>query len=714
MSMVIACPACSAKMKIAKLPAVPSRVKCPHCEHPFTIGAGVKAGPPPGRREAREKDDAQQKKAMPLGLLLGIGGGSVLAVVGIIVAIIFMSSGSTPDNTPSPSPLAKGKDQTPDTAAQAEKERLAKLAREKADQEKAEKDQAAAEKAQKDKEKESADRKEADRLDKEFRDLMRAGDRAAAAKKWDEAVAAYEGALKIRKDDAEAAEDLAAARAARQAVAKNQEDAQRLKENQVKLLKQADDALTKKEYGPAKRLFELILTQDPDNDAAQKGFKDASAALDNDKEQKDKAAKFDAHMTAGKAALKAGKFPDAIREFTAAQRLDPFNPDPAKLVLEAEGKMGANKDADKRKDHYNDLMKLGTAAAKNQDYPEAKKFYDQALLLFPKDAVALAQLTAIQNALLLAQQQAGALFNQLMAQGQQAVLQRMYVDAIAIFRDLDRRFPRNDQVLAALANAERLYGLQLAYDTAILKGNQLYEKRFYREAVLEFEKALTIVPTDKVANGMLEKTRGRLEAEARNLKDFQRLVDSGQKALNERKYAVAAKDLKAAVRLMPNNDASPAVSKQGRYADAMDRGIKALNDKRTSDAVRHFQAALQELPNDRAASDALQQAQNADNRNSQEFTRLANDGFKSLKLQRWSEAASSLNKALKVSPDHKDAQTVGQYARYADAMGRGQLALKSGNRTEAINAFQAALAEFPQDNQARLGFNQAMAMKKKF
>jgi tetratricopeptide (TPR) repeat protein len=165
---------------------------------------------------------------------------------------------------------------------------------------------------------------------------------------------------------------------------------------------------------------------------------------------------------------------------------------------------------------------------------------------------------------------------------------------------------------------------------------------------------------------------------------------------------------------MPNNDASPAVAKQGRYADAMDKGIRALNEKRTSDAVQYFQAALREVPNDRTASDGLQQAQNADNRNSQEFTRLANDGFKSLKLQRWAEAASSLHKALKVSPEHKDAPTVAQHARYADAMGRGKLALKSGNRLEAINAFQAALAEFPQDNNARLGLNQAMAMKKKF
>src|SRR5262245_55158476 len=113
MSMVIACPACSAKMKIAKQPAVPSRVKCPKCEHPFTIGTGVKPGPLPGRRQPADRDHAPEKAGRSLGLLLGIGGG-VLAAAGIVVAIIFMSGGSTPDDKPSPSPIAKGKDLTPD------------------------------------------------------------------------------------------------------------------------------------------------------------------------------------------------------------------------------------------------------------------------------------------------------------------------------------------------------------------------------------------------------------------------------------------------------------------------------------------------------------------------------------------------------------------------------------------------------------------------
>src|SRR5205823_6742644 len=124
-------------------------------------------------------------------------------------------------------------------------------------EEKAERDRLAREKADKEREKQHQD----------FIRYMIDGGTALSAKKYDEAVLAYAAAAKLFPDNPEVIRKLAEAQAAQATLARGQQDDQKRKEDLTKLVGQAQDALTKRQYAAAVELYKVAVQIAP-GDAA--------------------------------------------------------------------------------------------------------------------------------------------------------------------------------------------------------------------------------------------------------------------------------------------------------------------------------------------------------------------------------------------------------------------------------------------------------------
>src|SRR5262249_46231291 len=141
---------------------------------------------------------------------------------------------------------------------------------------------------------------------------------------------------------------------------------------QVKaLLEQGRKALADKQYAAAVSAFETARGLAPADAAVLQGLSEARAKADADSAEKAKLAGYKARMEAGRAALEAGRFPDAIREFVAAQQFVPDDAEAAKGLREAEMRLAALEDKGKREAALVSLMERGRAALAEKRYKEA-------------------------------------------------------------------------------------------------------------------------------------------------------------------------------------------------------------------------------------------------------------------------------------------------------------------------------------------------------
>ncbi|HEV3205039.1 MAG TPA: hypothetical protein VGY77_11675, partial [Gemmataceae bacterium] len=130
--------------------------------------------------------------------------------------------------------------------------------------------------------------------------------------------------------------------------------------------------------------------QDLDQARRAAALADAELKKRMEAESKNRQAAYQAAMNAGRQALGAKQFDDAVRSFAEAGRLQPGDAAAAALL----------KDVDKaRKAEYGRLMPLGKAAMTAKKFEEAVKFLTDALRAQPGDPAATAALKEAQQAL---------------------------------------------------------------------------------------------------------------------------------------------------------------------------------------------------------------------------------------------------------------------------------------------------------------------------
>jgi tetratricopeptide (TPR) repeat protein len=437
--------------------------------------------------------------------------------------------------------------------------------------------------------------------------LMIAGSKAQQLKKWDDAIAAYGDAQKIFPDNADLKTNLLAVKTAKAEALQAVADERALKREVAALNKQAQQFLDLKQPVEATKLLQVALSKIPDDPTATKLLADIQTAAQA-ADPKTVGEKFDAHILAGRASLKANQPADAIREFLAAKELIPDDPLPPDLIREAEKALVLVKNAkpaDKKTDFQN-LMEKAKQLAKDKKYKEAAGAYQQALLLQPGDADATAGLAAVQ-----AQAVAGVGdAKTLQASGDQALRNRQVDDAINFYKQAQQADPDNADVQRMLQTAIAIKANQAAYYNAVANGTQAMIDHRYGDAVIAFQAALSIAPGDSYVSGNLTAAQNAVIQLNVMQARYQALTAQASAALRIQQYSRALQLLKdAAAVIAPPLFVDAGTQRMAIYADAMARATQAMSQNRFQDAANLFQAALQAAPGDAFATAGLQQAQ---------------------------------------------------------------------------------------------------------
>jgi tetratricopeptide (TPR) repeat protein len=311
----------------------------------------------------------------------------------------------------------------------------------------------------------------------EYTRQINLGKIALNAGKWDEAITAYNAALKLVPNDPEATKGLQAA-----TDGKKKADSAGRRANFDKLVAQGKTALKDKKYDDAVKALTEALKLITDDKEAQGLLKDAQAGAD-----------FTKLVAQGKAAMAVKKYDDAVKAFTDAVKLMPADKEAPVLLKQAQ-------DEQKKRADYTRQMTLGNAALKDKKWDDAIAAFSAALKLVPNDPEATKGLQAANDG---KKPKANpAEYAKQMAAAGAAEKKQEYLDALAAYQKALEAMP-ND--VAARAGVKK----GTDYNQRMIDGKKALDTKKWADAVKAYEEALKLYPESKEAMRNLQKAKDK-------------------------------------------------------------------------------------------------------------------------------------------------------------------------------------------------------------
>jgi tetratricopeptide (TPR) repeat protein len=450
----------------------------------------------------------------------------------------------------------------------------------------------------------------------EFDRLLSRGEAAMARQRFEDAQQAYREALQLFPEDTKALAGLTEAKTSLQAAAntaaREKEERDKRQAEVQRLTGQAKEAMSKKQYADAVRALEGARQLAPGDEAVNKALAEAQAALDKDAAEQKRLAEYKTHMDAARAALEAQRFTEAVREALAAQQAIPADGDAVLLQKEAENRLAALQNFEKRVAAHKDLVDRAAAAMASRHYADAVALYTTAQKLFPDDKNVQKALKAARVARVQAREE----YDRLIALADIAARTNRLEEAHRLYKQAAETMPGEpaaERGLQATAGViDNVRAGRAAYGRFMTQGIDALRAQRFLEASRAFREALRLLPGDPDATAGLRDAERALAQPGRIQVEFAKLMQTGADALRQRQYADAIRAFSDAVQLAPDNADAAAGLHKAKYGQAMSKGQEALLARKIPEAIDAFKKALEEMPGDPAATAALRQARALD------------------------------------------------------------------------------------------------------
>ena len=386
----------------------------------------------------------------------------------------------------------------------------------------------------------------------QFRKLLADGQKYLAEKDYKDALTTYEGALHLYPTDKEALEGLVAAKAGATVATNSADEQTKRKAAYDKLVDQGQQAMTAKKYADAVIFFESAQNLMPGGDATQ-ALTDARKELDKDKVEKDKLAAYQKYLAAGNAAMTAGRYGDAVREFISAQGVVPGDAVAVKGQKDAEQKLAGLKD----QDAVNKLVEKGKDLLRDKKYREAGASAGAALHILPGDVAATKLLDDAKKGFDAAQVD----YKRLMTAADTARVAGRFEEAKGLYAQALQAMPGDDTALKAQQNLQNQLDGQAAYTRFMTAGTQALAANRFADAASAFTEALRLAPNDGDA------TKGLAIAQAAlaRIANYDGFMTIAAAAMNKKLYRDAVAAYRDALLAVPDDPLAIAGIRQAKY-----------------------------------------------------------------------------------------------------------------------------------------------------
>lgn len=454
------------------------------------------------------------------------------------------------------------------------------------------------------------------------------------------------------------------------------------------LIASGDKEYANKEYIKAKTYYQEALRIKP-NDASAKNKLDNT--LQKIREENKKEEQFFEYIDNGDNFYSNNELDKALAEYNKALKI--FPKDEYALGKKQEITTILKDEKDKL-DSFNEMVALGDNLLKQEKYAEAVMQYESALKLYPNNSAAKSKYQDAKSKKEVYDLKVSE-FERLCSQGQEFTLRKKYAEAIDAYEQALQIFPAkeiSDKVTELQAKKQ----VADNYDAKITEADALYEDRSYNEAKAAYQEALSVIPNDSYALGMIARVdeivnspeyRKIQSDKAKIDSDFANFISKGESAESAKNYELALSYYVNALELKPNN------------ADAL------AKKKNAEDMILYTEQQRKEQERLAAAE--------AERQRKEQIQSLINTGNQQITSKQYAEAEHTFNQVLALDPNNVIAtEKLGVIAgfyeeiqrqkqeNYNRAMSEGQYAMDSRNFAEAIRQYNIALTNKPGDEAA--------------
>lgn len=415
------------------------------------------------------------------------------------------------------------------------------------------------------------------------------------------------------------------------------------------LISSGDKEYSRKEYIKAKTYYQEALRLKP-NDASAKSK--LNNTLEKIREENKKEEQFFEHIDRADNLYTNNELEKALAEYNKALKIFPKD----EYSLGKKNEISAIlKDEKDKLDSFNEMIALGDRLLNAEKYAEAVMQYESALKIYPDNSAAKTKYQDAKN-----KKEAYDLkvseFDRLNTQGQEFTLRKKYTEAIAAYEQALQLFPNEKEVSDKIKELQTKKNIADNYNAKIIEADVLYEDRSYNEAKEAYQAALSVIPDDSYALGMIsrideivnspeytkiqkdiarqkleeerkEKARlAAIEAEKQRKVQIQNLINNGNQQLTDKKYAEAEQTFNQVITLDPDNATAKEKlnviagyheeiqrQRQENYNRAMAEGQYAMDSRHFAEAIKQFNIALANKPGDDTATQQLTLAQQNEN-----------------------------------------------------------------------------------------------------
>ena len=455
------------------------------------------------------------------------------------------------------------------------------------------------------------------------------------------------------------------------------------------LISSGDKEFAKNEYIKAKTYYQQALRLKP-NDASAKSKLDKT--LLKIKEENRKEEMFFEYIDKADTYYENSELEKALAEYNKALKIFPKDEYAANKKEEITTILKDEKD---KLDSFNEMIALGDKFLSGEKYAEAVMQYESALSVYPNNSLAKTKYQDAKN-----KKEAFDLkvseFERFTSQGQEFTLRKKYAEAIAAYEQALQLFPQETELNDKIKDLQAKKNVADNYNAKITEADALYEDQAYKDAKAAYQAALTVIPDDSYALGMIARIDEVVNSpeylkiqndKAKLDNDFASFMNKGENAEGVKNYELALSYYVKALELKPNN------------AEAL------AKKKNAEDMILYLEQQRKEQ--ERLAAIEAEKQRKAQIQN------LITTGNQQIADKKYAEAEQSFNQVLVLDPNNATAtEKLGLIAgfyeeiqrqkqeNYNRAMSEGSYAMDSRNFAEAINQFNIALVNKPGDEAA--------------
>ncbi len=356
--------------------------------------------------------------------------------------------------------------------------------------------------------------------DDSFAKAVLDGDAFFTAQKYREAMEPYQRATTLKTEESYPKDQL---------VKINQflAEQKKIEDQYGKLIGDADKLLNDKKYQTALTAFQEASALKPSEQYPKDKIISINGTL-TDLQAKDQA--YNKALAEGDAKLASGDLNPAIAAYTAASEIKPGETYPKEKIAAIQLQIKAIDD------RYAKALATGDTKLKAKNYSDALNAYQQALEIKPGEQYPKDKIAQINDALLREKEELEKMYTAYIAEGDKQLAAQDYVNAKSAFVKASgiktsEQYPKDklieiNNVLLAQAKAARE-----EYDKAIVEADKLYAAKVLDQAIDAYEKAASLKPDETYPGEMVRKIK-------------QYITDHSIKDINSTTVFIAAGDEK--------------------------------------------------------------------------------------------------------------------------------------------------------------------------